>query len=112
MYTVTVTDGNYCEARFPIEVMPGTNYDELDLNNVFSPNGDGINDVWVIGNLELYPDNELIVLNRWGNEVYTQKSYLNNWDGSDLLDGTYFFVLNVTMCGDRQSFNGYITVLR
>ena len=112
VYVLSVTDDNNCELKYPIEIIPGENTEALDLNNVFSPNGDGINDTWVIGNLTLYPENELVVLNRWGNEVYTQKTYNNDWDGSQLLDGTYFYILKVTMCGERQTYNGYVTIVR
>jgi gliding motility-associated-like protein len=82
------------------------------INNVFTPNGDGKNDTWVINNLELFKENELFVYNRWGNEVYTTKNYRNNWDGSDLTEGTYFYILKVKDCEQWFEFNGYVTILR
>jgi gliding motility-associated-like protein len=111
-YTVTVTDNNGCELRYTQAVIAGSHEEPLVINNAFSPNGDGINDYWVIKNIELYPDNEVIVLNRWGNEIYTMKNYSNNWDGSKLSEGTYLYILKVDLCGEPSTLNGYITVVR
>ena len=66
----------------------------FELPNVFSPNGDGINDLFEIQNL---PENtEVIILNRWGNVVFSSDNYQNNWDGKDnsgreLVNGVYTF---------------------
>ena len=111
-YTVTVTDNNGCPNEFTREVNAGNLQEQLDISNAFSPNGDGINDLWVIKNLDLYPDNTLTVVNRWGNEVLSVNSYQNNWDGSQLLEGTYFYVLKCKMCDTERTFKGYITIVR
>ena len=47
----------------------------------FSPNGDGINDTWVINGIERFPNNEIQLFNKWGNRVFYAKGYQNNWDG-------------------------------
>lgn len=76
----------------------------IDVPGGFSPNGDGINDAFVIVGLEKYPENELYVYNRWGNLVYSAKPYNNDWkgesnnetlriSGEEVIDGTYFYVL-------------------
>jgi gliding motility-associated-like protein len=111
-YTLSITDASGCLLKFPVQVAPAPGFGELVFHNVFSPNGDGINDQWVVDNLIYYPDNSLSIINRWGNEVYTQKSYQNDWNGSDLLEGTYFYVLKVNMCGEDKTYNGYITIVR
>ena len=111
-YTVTVTDYDGCSRNFSVEIVPGTAEVPVKVNNVFSPNGDGINDKWVINNIELYPDNELIVINRWGNEVYSVKSYKNDWDGSKLAEGTYFFILKIDVCGRDDIYKDYVTIVR
>jgi len=111
-YTLTVTDMNGCTKNFSVTIVPGSIEVPLQLNNIFSPNGDGINDLWVINNIELYPENELVVLNRWGNEVYTQSTYKNTWDGSNLLEGTYLYILKVTMCGSEVVYKNYVTIVR
>lgn len=70
----------------------------------FSPNGDGINDLFVIRGIQNYPDNVFTIYNRWGNKVFFASPYQNTWDGKsmfglrvggdDLPVGTYFYVLD------------------
>jgi len=80
---------------------------EVDLFNIskgFSPNGDGINDKFIIGDLTLYPNNSLTIINRWGNKVFEAKPYNNDWDGTaqmgvrlggdEVPQGTYFFLFD------------------
>ncbi|MBL7901096.1 MAG: gliding motility-associated C-terminal domain-containing protein [Bacteroidia bacterium] len=83
----------------------------------FSPNGDGINETFVIKGL---PDgeNELIIYNRWGSKVYESADYDNTWDGAanrgsngnnKLPQGTYYYVL--TLKGtDSKPFTGFIVL--
>ncbi len=86
-----------------------------DIPNAFSPNGDGMNDLFIIpcagGNIEFD------VWNRWGIEVYRNVNYLNDWDGkyqgSPLPDGTYFYTVKF---GDAQgrliNQSGFVTLHR
>ena len=82
--------------------------------NAFSPDGDGINDTWEIKNLDLYPDNDLSIFNRWGDEVFKAKSYtsLKAWNGGNLNPGTYYYVLNVDENGVKRSYKGFITMVK
>src|SRR5690606_12608325 len=85
----------------------------LKIPNTFTPNGDGLNDLFEISGLELFPQNNLIVFNRWGNEVYNAKPYRSNWDGSNLAEGTYYYVFEVKLnSGHWQTFKGFITLIR
>ena len=111
-YSLTVTDSNGCQLKYVKAIIPGVQEDQLVINNAFSPNGDGINDYWVIKNIDQYPDNEVVVLNRWGNEIYSMKNYANTWDGSNLSEGTYLYILKVKMCGEDKTLKGYITIVR
>ncbi len=74
--------------------------------DIMTPNGDGDNDFLIIGGLEAFPDNELILYNRWGVEVYRKSGYDNSFDGlsdgrvtlkeGDTLPvGTYYYVLKI-----------------
>jgi gliding motility-associated-like protein len=70
---------------------------------VFTPNNDGYNEKFVIDNLEHYPDNHLVIFNRWGNKVYEKTNYENDWEGNSnvkykigdkpLPVGVYYYVL-------------------
>lgn len=72
-----------------------------------SPNNDGINDVWKIRGIEKYPDNSVIIFNRWGDKLREFANYNNStrsWDGRNekgelLPDGTYFYILDVKHVG-------------
>lgn len=75
--------------------------EELEFFNGFSPNGDGHNDWWKIPMLNLYPINTVIIINRWGSEVWRTENYNNkevvfegkNMNGNELPDGTYFYII-------------------
>ncbi len=76
---------------------------DMIIPNIFTPNNDGKNDLFVIKDLGSYPGSQLIIFNRWGNEVYRSDNYLNNWDGGNLAEGTYYYTLN------RREHSGTIT---
>ncbi len=89
--------------------------DECVLPTIFTPNGDGVNDQIIIYCLTEYPENELIVFNRWGDEVYREAGYLNTWegtyDGQPLPQGTYFYILKLNDA-DNTVLQGYIMLKR
>lgn len=83
------------------------------IPNVFTPNGDGKNDTFEIPGLEYYEANEITIVNRWGSTVYYKKGYKNEWNGSDLNEGTYFYLLKVKSANDKwEVYKGYITLIR
>ncbi|WP_420600892.1 gliding motility-associated C-terminal domain-containing protein [Flagellimonas sp.] len=67
----------------------------------FTPNGDGMNEAWVIPGIDNYPDNTVKVFNRWGHVVFATKSYRNNWEGfykdnnEKLPPGSYMYVIDL-----------------
>ena len=67
----------------------------------FTPNGDGINDTWIIPGINNYPNNLVRVYNRWGHEVFVARKYQNNWTGkykknsSKLPSGSYLYVIDL-----------------
>lgn len=83
----------------------------------FSPNGDGLNDFFIINNIELHPNNNLKVFNRWGNKVFEGKQYKNTWDGTAtegggnklLPAGPYFYVLELDETGVKP-ITGWIYI--
>lgn len=82
--------------------------------NTFTPNGDGNNDTWYIGNIEKYPNNNLEVYNRNGRLVFKATDYQNTWDGKafgeDLPAATYFYVMDLG--DDRGKRHGTVTIIR
>lgn len=54
----------------------------IEIPNIITPNNDGFNDTWIIKNIGLYPDAEILVYNRWGKLVFRTKNIAENpWDG-------------------------------
>ena len=89
------------------------------IPDAFSPNSDGKNDLFVIQGLEYYPDNAMLIFNRWGNKVLDRRRYQNDWDGrsegnmnwgDQLPEGTYYYVLDLGN-GD-EALTGYIYLRR
>jgi gliding motility-associated-like protein len=86
----------------------------LDAANFFSPNGDQINDTWMIRNPELYDNCEFTIYDAMGNKVFHQTGYNNDWEGKyrdrELPNGTYYYIIK---CDDTKlSYKGSITLLR
>lgn len=85
----------------------------MKFYNGFSPNDDGVNDRFTIDGIAQYPNNELIVLNRWGIKVYQMRGYKNAWDGTwnrkRLPDGTYFYILKD---GVGREYSGSLEIRR
>ena len=89
--------------NFNYVVTASTEPCQISIYNGFTPNGDGLNDSWVIENIENFPVNSVSIFNRWGNKVWTTDSYNNTsnfWDGnnsngSPLTSGTYFYVIDI-----------------
>jgi gliding motility-associated-like protein len=78
---------------------------DFNIPEGFSPNSDGINDLFVVRGINNYPANTFSIYNRWGNEVFSANNYQNTWDGKstkgvkvggdELPIGTYFYVLDL-----------------
>ena len=114
---------------------------KLKIPNVFTPNGDGYNDYFIIsldggggtpsggdsgrGNLDDVPEyenyeplsryyeaSELTIFNRWGRIVYHSKDYQNDWDGDNLSDGTYFYVLKCHGLKQDATYQGSVMIIK
>ncbi|MCL6259317.1 gliding motility-associated C-terminal domain-containing protein [Aquiflexum sp. TKW24L] len=100
----------------PIDNTASASHRQLDFSipNAFSPNGDGINEEWVVkGLLDIYPNNRLVIVNRLGVEVYKTNNYKNDWNGQGVGEGTYFYQLSLTSQDGREEvFTGYLTVIK
>jgi gliding motility-associated-like protein len=80
-YSLTIKDLNGCTVRDSLYVK-AENESCLEIPNAISPNGDLINDEWNINNIDLYPEAEVKIFNRWGLNVWrSEKGYPQPWDG-------------------------------
>jgi gliding motility-associated-like protein len=120
--TVTITDnsGNQSEAQVVINVIAsdacgGADFAGPNVPDAFTPNGNSINDTWVIPGLEGYNTKEMAVYSRYGTLVYYSGAYANDWDGTlmgngvAVPDGTYYYTL--TLDGGKQ-LSGYVYINR
>lgn len=115
---LTVTNDQGCDTTYSdyINVMPV----KLKIPNIFTPNGDGINDYFEIGygkdgkpinDLNKYfLSHKLVIFNRWGRIVYESTDYRNDWDGGKLPDGTYFYVLECKGQTDDYRYKGSVMI--
>ncbi|WEK20256.1 MAG: gliding motility-associated C-terminal domain-containing protein [Candidatus Pedobacter colombiensis] len=83
--------------------------------NILTPNGDGVNDVWVVKDIEKFPDNEVTVFDRSGRTVFQTKNYQNDWagylSGRLLAEGTYYYVIKLKRNAKFEIIKGFITIL-
>lgn len=105
-YILSVSNGTCTSTASAINIEVNVcNYFDFNIPEGFSPNGDAINDVFVIRGIDYYPQNKFDIFNRWGNKVFEANPYKNNWDGKtslglrvggdDLPVGTYFYMLDL-----------------
>ncbi|RYY85226.1 MAG: PKD domain-containing protein, partial [Chitinophagaceae bacterium] len=110
-YTLTALGAGNCTASDTVSVRI---LNPLNIPNAFSPNGDGINDTWNIGNLADYPGAGVEVFNRYGQKVYSATGYSTPWDGRSsgkpLPIGTYYYV--ITLRNGFPPVSGSITILK
>lgn len=107
-YSLTVKAVNAANAvvdsvYFTYTVVANIEPCQIVVYNGFTPDGDGINDNWIIENIENFPNNTVTIFNRWGNNVWSTSNYdniTNLWNGknrndADLPSGTYFYVIEI-----------------
>jgi gliding motility-associated-like protein len=116
VYTLTATTVDGCTASdaATITVIPYC----VKVRNAFTPNGDGINDIWfVTDGLNCTDRISANVYNRYGGLVFSDENYRNGWDGTykgkRVADGTYYYVLEITLFTGKKVFmKGNVTLLR
>ena len=82
---------------------------DVEIVNVFSPNGDEQNDELVFKYLTSFPGNKLVVFDRWGNLVFEKSNYGNNWRAEGVAEGTYYYVLTIP---GKDDMTGTFTLVR
>ena len=111
-YLAEVTMAEGCVQTFPVYVEVIM---KLRPARIFTPNGDASNETWNIGFLSQFPTATVMVYNRWGNPVFEETGYQNNWhgdhNGSPLPVGTYYYVIDLSDYG-REAVTGSLTIMR
>ncbi len=115
LLTLTVSDSLGCKSTYTIDInvlvrpLP-----DLIIYNVFTPNQDGVNDYFVVENIERYENSFLQVFNRNGNKVFEARNYQNDWDGryqnEPLPAHTYFFILDPGV-EEKEVIKSQVTIL-
>lgn len=114
---VTTENGCIDTISFNVKIIEELD-DSLVFPNVFTPNGDGFNDYFVIDKLESehYLDRSFVVFDRWGKKVYEASPYMNEWGGDGIAEGTYFYIFRYefSFLGTviPKQISGSITILR
>jgi gliding motility-associated-like protein len=110
IYKVTGRNAQGCESTDEVTVFV---LETLNVSKVLSPNSDGVNDFWTIERIEDFPNAEIVVYNRWGQEVFATKGYQNNWNGTGvngaLPDATYYYVIKID---DNKFISGFFSLVR
>jgi len=105
----TSTDGCFAVKPVSVVITP-----PINVPNAFSPNGDGINDTWVIPYLQLFSSAIVEIYNRYGQPVFKSTGYYTPWDGKlngkDLPIGTYYYIIKLNP--QSKPLNGSITILK
>lgn len=108
-FTYTIKDGNGNKtntATVKIKV------DGIFIPNVFTPNGDGVNDTFEIIGYANYSNVEIEVFNRWGNQVYKNLNYTNQWFADGLNEGTYYYIIKLKNLTETKTIKGWVLIKR
>jgi gliding motility-associated-like protein len=86
----------------------------VTIPNAFTPNGDGINDLWDVSALQAYPGCTIFIYNRYGALVYHSVNYPKAWDGTingkKLASGTYYYIIDLK--NGKKPLSGPVTILQ
>jgi len=92
---------------------PGPTPTTSKVMNLFTPNSDGFNDVWIVNTEEITYPIKVVVYNRYGNKVYSSDNYQNDWNGyykgNPLPQATYYYVIEDA---NGNSYSGPVTIVR
>jgi len=115
-YYVTGTDENGCKAIDSIKVNIKLQCNKMYIPNTFTPNNDGINDVFapeIFNNLESF---EMLIFNRWGENIFSSNNFSLGWNGEvnnkEVEIGVYTYIINYNCDKQEKSTIGRITLIR
>lgn len=112
-YTVSIIDVNGCIYQDNVTISVTASTSDIIIADLISANGDGFNDTWNIIGIENHPDTKVLIFNTSGNVVFESLDYNNDWEGTwngnQLPDGTYYYIVEVKEETDIRK--GFITIL-
>ena len=112
-YILQVLDTNNCIINDTFKVLR-TDKNCQGIPEIFTPNGDGKNDTWIIENVDIYPNIEVKIYNRWGTLVFESIGYQTPWDGTyngkELPADAYYYVIDLKK--DHDLLQGVISIIR
>jgi gliding motility-associated-like protein len=108
VYRIRVRDAAGCEKTQDVEIGVDP---QIFVPNIFTPNDDSVNDQFEVLNLPLTGQHQLIISNRWGNEVFTSSDYREGtfWNAAGTSDGIYYYRLKVA---GGETIEGWVEILR
>lgn len=118
VYNLTVTDARGCNGTTRIDLNYSNIENIIRPFNAFTPNGDDINDRWIIPGIESFQATEVRIFNRWGQLIYKNSDYTNTegWDGkqnnSKLPAATYYYVISTINNCIEEYLKGTVTIVR
>ena len=103
-------------ATSTIIIVPDPGRNPVVIYNAITPNNDGKNDSWIIDGIEEYNDNEVLLFNRWGDQIRYFENYDNStvvWDGTNkngekLPNATYYYIVKLRSIG--QVYTGWVII--
>jgi gliding motility-associated-like protein len=112
-YTIIITDENLCDLELNFSIAQVFN-ECMRIPSSFTPNGDGINETWVLGNIDAYEDAKVQIFNKWGNLLYeTRGQYIpwdGKWNGNPLPSETYYYIIDLGNGDDP--YTGTVSIIR
>ena len=112
IYTLTVVSGSGCGTASDMMVVKV--YKDIYIPSAFSPNADGLNDVWNIPALAAFSSFEVTVYSRWGQPVFQTKNTLRSWDGTSkgiaLPNGAYVYYIKTG--NSHKLIKGTVVIIR
>jgi gliding motility-associated-like protein len=114
VYTVSVESADGCVATDTVLIVVRDPADGgFVFPNCITPNGDGANDTWILDVIQLFDNHEVILINRWGSEVFRSTDYQNDfdgtWEGGELPAGTYYYLIRLNT---DQIYKGPFVIIR
>jgi len=111
-YSVAVTDFHGCKNERTFDIVTKAATSDIVANNVMTPNGDGINDNFIIKLIDGFYSVEIKIFDAWGNAVYSSSNYKNDWDGTSqgkvLPAGPYYYWIKA----NDIVYKGCVNILR